>query len=450
MRMLRNLLIVISCVFGALLLFIALSVLPINRYDYTQQKFYSAMTRQLDALQPTSLPSAEGFSVGFAKVKLTPAQRTATAGYGNRKGKLYSSIHDSLYVRAMVVQHAAMRVAIVSADLLIIPPTVTALLEKELPAVGFSLDNTYLGATHTHNSIGNWGEGATAFLYGAYNDSIVHFIADQIKEAVRQASRNVLPAQIAVAQIPMGKAVGNRLNKAGEVDSLMHIIEIKRSDSTKLLLMNYAAHATCLYSRNLEISRDYPGALVDALEKRGYHFAMFMAGAVGSHGCRPPAYGWSCLDWMTDQIVNRFEDRKNELTTLSGTALTMYRVPLILPEPQAKISEDWKIRPWLFRKAFGEYPVFLTALRMGDVVMLGTPCDYSGELTSSLYTKARENQVRVMVTSFNGGYIGYITPDKYYDYDHYETRLMNWYGPGSGSYMTAYLEKLLGTAVVSD
>jgi len=48
-----------------------------------------------------------------------------------------------------------------------------------------------------------------------------------------------------------------------------------------------------------------------------------------------------------------------------------------------------------------------------------------------------------MVTSFNGGYIGYITPLKYYDVDHYETRLMNWYGPGSGEYMQECLLGLL-------
>jgi hypothetical protein len=63
-----------------------------------------------------------------------------------------------------------------------------------------------------------------------------------------------------------------------------------------------------------------------------------------------------------------------------------------------------------------------------------------------LYALGKEKGLDVMVTSFNGGYIGYVTPDKYYDVDHYETRLMNWYGPGSGSYMTESLEKLLNIA----
>ena len=40
-------------------------------------------------------------------------------------------------------------------------------------------------------------------------------------------------------------------------------------------------------------------------------------------------------------------------------------------------------------------------------------------------------------------YMGYITPDKYYDVDHYETQLMNWYGPGNGAYMNKCIEQLI-------
>ena len=85
----------------------------------------------------------------------------------------------------MVIDNGVQRVAIVSADLLIIPPTVTALLEKELPGVGFTLDNTYLGASHSHNSIGNWGKGVMGLIYGSYDDAIVQFIAEKIISSIQ-------------------------------------------------------------------------------------------------------------------------------------------------------------------------------------------------------------------------------------------------------------------------
>jgi neutral ceramidase len=443
--MIKKSLIVLGCILVAILLFIAISVLPVDRYDYRTQDFYHNMSNRLDSLKKQPVIQAKGMmSVGYAKVNLTPRQRTATAGYGNRRGKLYTAVHDSIYVRTMVITNGTTHVAIVSADLLIIPPAVVSVLQNSLPQ-GFSLDNVFLGAVHTHNSIGNWGKGVTGLLYGSYSDSIVHFIADQIKVSIEQASLNVLPATINTSHLPLRAPVKNRLIKHGPVDSLLHVVEVTRSDSSKLILMNYTAHATCLFSRDLEISRDYPGKLVDGLEQRGYDFAMFMAGAVGSHGCNPPESGWSCIDWMSEEIIKAFESKKNNLVALKDSTLSMLRVPLELGKPQVKITTNWCVRPWLFEAALGESANYITALRVGELVMLGTPCDYSGELTSPLYALGKENGLQVMVSSFNGGYIGYVTPLQYYDRQHYETQLMNWYGPGNGEYMVECLSSMIQT-----
>lgn len=430
---------------GLIIVFVLLSVLPIDRYDYRKQPFYKTMTERLDSLRPINgQQNDKGFSIGYSKINLTPRQRTATAGYGNRKGKLFTTVHDSIFVRTMVVSNGERKVAIVSADLLIIPPKVTELLERELPGIGFTLDNTYLGAIHTHNSIGNWGEGVVQFMYGQYSDSIVHFIADKIKESINVASENMLPATIKTANIPIQKPLQNRIDRNAGIDSIFHAVEIQRSDSSKLLLMNYTAHATCLYSRDLELSRDYPGRLVDEFENRGYTFAMFMAGAVGSHGVKVPKMGWPCIDWMTETIVTEFEKKRASFSIMDDdSTLVMRRLPLELGSAQVKVLKDWKVRPWIFEAAFGHGVNYLTALRIGNIVMLGTPCDYSGELTTELYATARQQNLQVMVTSFNGGYIGYVTPISHYDVNHYETRLMNWYGPGSGEYMEYCLQQLV-------
>lgn len=444
-KILRFILIVLLSVVALLLVFVGISVVPLKRTPVQEKPEYTTMMNRLDSLHPEIVQSTKGFSVGFAKASITPAAPVALAGYGNRLGKVYTAILDSIYVRTLVIDNGVQRVAIVSADLLIIPPTVTALLEKELPAIGFSINNTYLGAIHTHNSIGNWGEGVTGIMYGAYENSVVHFIVDRIKQSIVQASGNILPASIRKGSIPVPDAVRNRLIETGGIDSLLRVIEVQRSDSSKLLLMSYTAHATCLFSRDLELSRDYPGKLVDDMEASGYRFAMFMAGAVGSHKSNPPEYGRPCIDWMADEIKAKYIARQNVLQPVYDSALFMLRVPLELPDAEAKIAKDWQLRPWLFKAAFGEYQTYLTALRIGDIIMIGTPCDYSGELTLPLDSLAAEKGVSVMVTSFNGGYIGYITADQYYDRDHYETRLMNWYGPGNGDYMTECLKKLVKT-----
>ncbi|MDH4298367.1 MAG: neutral/alkaline non-lysosomal ceramidase N-terminal domain-containing protein [Cyclobacteriaceae bacterium] len=444
LRKILRVVLVVFVVCSALFLFlVAVSVAPINRTPDREQ-LYSLMMNTMDTLgKPEGIH--QGFSIGFAKENITPSYRTATAGYGNRMGKLFTSVHDSIYVRTMVIDNGAQRIAVVSADLLIIPPTVAAVLEKELPDVGFTLDNTYLGAVHTHNGIGNWGEGVISFLYGSYEDSIVHFIANKIKLSIQHATMNTLPATLKAGVIPLQHTVHNRLIDNGPVDSLLRVVEVQRSDSSKLLLMSFTAHATCLDSRDLHLSADYPGKLVALVEDEGYTFAMFMAGSVGSHTGSAPVRGEPCIDWMASEVSRGFLTNRMALSSVQDSTLVMHRIPLLLGDSQAKVLKNWRIRPWLFALVFGDYPAYLTVLRLGNIVMLGTPCDFSGEFDPSLDLLAASHGLQLMVTSFNGGYVGYVTPDKYYDVDHYETRLMNWYGPGNGEYMKRCMEQLLLT-----
>jgi neutral ceramidase len=441
-KILRYFLLTLVGIAVTLILFVVVSVAPVDRTPANELPSFAKMMGRLDTLeiQPAS---GQGFFVGFGKANITPSEPIATAGYGKRKGQPYHLVHDSIYVRAMVVQNGSARAAIVTADLLMMPPTVTKALKAKLPSIGFSLDNTYLSATHSHNSIGNWSEGAAKIIYGDYEDSVVQFIADAVLESIKQATQNVLPAQLKSGAIAIPQAVKNRLNDGGPEDPFLRAVEVHRSDSSKLVLVTYSAHATCLSQGTLELSRDYPGMLVDELEARDYEFAMFLAGGVGSHKGSAPVNDWACMAWMAGEVSTTFFEHRNVLNPVKDHKLVMRKIPLSLGAPQIKISEDWKVRAWLFRLAFGEYDAFLTVLRIGDVVMLGTPCDFSGEFNASLDSIAQRNGLHPIVTSFNGGYIGYVTPGKYYDVDHYETRLMNWYAPGTGEYVRDCLGKLI-------
>jgi len=321
-KTIRFVLIFISSFIGVIILFLLISIVPLDRTPYKEKPFYAEMMTRLDSLlqKPPALTKAK-FNIGFAKESITPRQRVATAGYGNRKGKLIEGIHDSVFVRAMVVQTNTSKVAIVSADLLILPPTVVEVLKKRLPEIGFTINNTYLGAIHTHNSIGHWAGGATQIMYGEYKDSIVNFIADKIIASIHRATQNTLPSTLKVGQVPIRGVVKNRIIDGGPVDSLLRVIEVHRSDSSKLILMSHAAHATCLYSRDIYLSRDYPGKLVDTMEQQGYTFAMFMAGAVGSHGCKPPEFGLNCIDYMANEISLQFMANRNKLHDVQDSTL---------------------------------------------------------------------------------------------------------------------------------
>jgi neutral ceramidase len=439
-KFLRYFLFIVLSIIGLILIFLATAIAPVDRSLPLEHPYYQAM---LESIKPQTTVARGNFSVGFAKENITPNHPTALAGYGNRRGKVFDVVRDSIWVRTMVIATAETKVAVVTADLLLIPPIVQERLSKELPEINFSIENTYLGATHTHNSIGNWQKGAASLLYGAYDETLVTFIVNKIKRSIENAARQTQPATLKYGQIPVGLPVKNRLIDHGPVDSLLRVIEVTQANGQKGLLMSYTAHPTCLYSRDMNLSRDYPGKLVDEVESSGYAFAMFMAGSVGSHGCNPPEYGPSCIDWMAAHVAGKIKQTNTWLAPVQDSTLLMYRVPLQLGTAQVKISRNWRVRQWLFHRAFGEYPSYLSALRIGNVIMLSTPCDFSGEFNPAIDSVAAAAGNHVMVTSFNGSYIGYVTPRQYYDVDHYETQLMNWYGPGTGEYLVACLGRMI-------
>jgi len=129
--------------------------------------------------------------------------------------------------------------------------------------------------------------------------------------------------------------------------------------------------------------------------------------------------------------------------TEAVSTLESFKLKLPLRAPQLKISKNLKIRPWVFRSLFGDYTVEVSVLKVNNTLMIGLPCDFSGELAIPLYEYARSKKLNLMITSFNGGYIGYVTQDDRYDMEKYETRTMNWYGPDSGAYFSEIITRVI-------
>jgi neutral ceramidase len=85
---------------------------------------------------------------------------------------------------------------------------------------------------------------------------------------------------------------------------------------------------------------------------------------------------------------------------------------------------------------FGDYETFIKITKIGNTLILGMPADFSGEIMVELDAYAKQKGVDLIITSFNGGYVGYITADKIYDSGSYETLTMSWYGYQTGGYFT--------------
>jgi len=103
------------------------------------------------------------------------------------------------------------------------------------------------------------------------------------------------------------------------------------------------------------------------------------------------------------------------------------------------------LRPYLFKWAFGNYPHYVSVMVLGETLLIGMPCDFSGELAVPLYEKARALGYQLIITSFNGDYAGYVIKDEWYDLPKYEARTMSWYGPYAGQYFTEIINRIIST-----
>ena len=416
----------------------------VDRTPYRQMDFYQHFKQELSQLRvDTASARADTIRAGWAKVNITPSEPMPLAGYGMRKGRTYQSVHDSLWARAFVFDNGVRKAALVTVDLLIVPPALTEALAQQLPGTGFTLDQVYLTATHSHHSAGGWAHRLSGWaIAGTYHQAWVDQLAGHILQAIRKADGAKKKARMGVGTFPAGELVFNRLVPGNPTDSLVRVLKIRQDGGETAALVTFSAHATCLRAQENILSRDYPGILVDSLEKNPQiDFAAFCAGAVGSHAPEAAADHLEKAGIMGSFLAQKILIDFDRIPVAAATEVAVANLPLPLRRPQWRIGENVRLRPWVFYALFGRYEANLKAMRIGSTVWVGTPCDFSGELVPPLQGEAAP--ATLFVTSFNGAYIGYITNDACYDRPHYETRDMNWYGPENGAYLSEAITELL-------
>jgi hypothetical protein len=270
---------------GVLLLGALFIFSPVNRAYYKDQAYYQKMKNVLDSI-PASTESIGALKAGWAKVNITPHTSVSIASYGLRDE--FEKIHDSLWCRAFVFENGHRRSAIVTLDLLIFPPVVVKNLKEKLPEIGFSLDNTFFSASHSHNSAGGWAEGLGGrLLAGKYNEEYVQQLTEAVIAAIKAASVDLEKASIGFGKYQAQKYIYNRLsNDKNTIDSYLRVIRIQKHSGKNAAIVTYAAHTNILSSKYNGISGDYAGALVDSLENfKDIDFAAFCAGTVAGHTC---------------------------------------------------------------------------------------------------------------------------------------------------------------------
>lgn len=446
-KIFKILLISVGTLLGLLLVVFLVCFQKLDDTPLAQTAHFKKWQEIKMTFKSNAIESQSSIKVAWAKVNITPPQPIALAGYGKRQGKSYDKIQDSVYVRVVAIEQASQSTFLLSADMLIVPPNVTKLFYTNLNKVGIDSSQVHISAIHSHNSIGTWGSSLTGELFaGKYNPKMEITLAAKFTEAVLAAKEDLMEGSISYGEINDIFDIRNRLGEVPnpEVDPEIRALTFNRTDGKKAILVTYGAHSTVMDSKNISLSRDYSGMLVDSLENHNYEFAMYMAGAVGSMG--PVENGkddFEELKHQSDGVFSHITDILWQPVFNEKKIVESYLLPLPLREPNPKIFKHWGLRPWMFKKFFGDYPVNIKATRIGNVILIGMPCDFSGEMMNELDDYAKSKGYNLIVTSFNGGYMGYVTDEKRFDEDLYESTTMAWYGNQNGVYFSQVVKDLV-------
>ncbi|HLO43474.1 MAG TPA: neutral/alkaline non-lysosomal ceramidase N-terminal domain-containing protein [Leadbetterella sp.] len=432
-------------VFGYFILVLAvLAFASIEKIDRTDIKETRHFKQWKELVKSLNVKETTGdFSVGWSKVNITPLVAGPMAGYGSRKGKAFDAVHDSVYVRVLALKNSQDTVYFLSADMLIIPPNVVEKLKSILQQQRISLRNIHFSATHTHNSLGGWGNSLTGRLFaGSYDPKVEIELATKFSLAIQKSKENLVQSKVFYNEVIDNEDIRNRLGvEDGKIDNEIRSLFFERQDGSKASLVTYGAHSTVLNSKTMQISRDYPGVLLDSLEKNKLDFGIYLAGAVGSMG--PIEKGNDDFDEVKNQANGvlkhlNFKDSKELANTLTSAYI---EIPM--NHPSARISKNYALRPWVFKYLFGDYPTYIKMTKIGQTLVLGMPCDFSGEIMIELDAYAKSKGLDLMITSFDGSYIGYVTHDRLYDRGLYETSTMSWFGFQNGGYFAQIVKDLI-------
>jgi len=394
------------------------------------------------------------FEAGWSSRSITPPIGTPLAGFGDRRGKPSTGVHDEIFVKALAVSDGTDKAVIVGADMLIVPENVAELVRIRVSQRTTLTPNDILfNASHNHSGPGAFAPGlASKAFSGAYDPNIPGFLAGAFTEAIVEAFQSLEPAKLMHGSLDAPEYIRNRTRRDGTVDSELSYMLVEQEDSDRCFLVSYSAHPTILGGDNMQFTGEYPGFLMRRIKEQTGAEAIYLGGSVGSMSHRAPegrdpfdrcrAMGTALADKVLEAVVDTtlFKDKVD---------IASIGIPIRLPPFQLRLNENWRISKFLFPVLGIDTDGWMHAVRIGDIALVGTPADFCGEISVDLKSRMQNRIRNLWVMSFNGDYAGYISPDRYYyDKDEeggygYERGIMSWIGPDQEAFTVSLIMHMI-------
>jgi len=425
-------------------------------------------------------------SGGCAKVNITPPVGVWLSGYASRD-KPSDDIFDDLYAKALVLDNGTNAVAIISVDLLWIPPQIT----KEVRALvadktGIPGKNVLISSTHTHfgprifSRMKLGPQAPDNKVDAAYVQTLVKKMANSVFIAHKNmqgvtlgAARGRLPEivynrrtrladgtvkmsfslpdeVIATRGIRQGPDGSIRVTFAfpadqpqltfGPIDPEAWILRVDDSKGQIIgSLVNFACHAVSgsgfddwFYS----ISADYPGETTRIVEQAEGGICLFTPGTSGD--VVPLKRGKSARFEIGKAIAGEAIRRLQFVPTTDEIEIGAMTTEVTMP-----LKHD--LSPDRIMDAGGDKKYLTTEfqiLRLGDVYILGLPGEVLVEI--GLEIKKKAGLGKLLIIALANDPIGYVCHSEAYDEGGYESTNGTNLAKGAGEIMVEQALDLIG------
>jgi len=359
-------------------------------------------------------------TIQFAQVDLLPPELLPLGGYTARGNKVMEAGGDPLFARTLLIRQGDLKIAIVSLEMLTVPESLVAAVQAK---VG-SGTRLMLVATHTHCAPDSQmlNDRMTFAIPGiaSYKSRWLDWYSTRIAASVKLAGESPITTPRAWS-LGQAKATANRGRRAGaQPDPTISSIWADQ----KLRIIHFSAHATIFEEDRLQTSGDWPGGLMKASG------AIVLPGPIGD--VSPVAVGQTPVEKveaMVENLLNSVRSSPRQDVKVSRHGLAYCQVTIALPtaKPHPEFISSNNVPEPLAQvlvKRFAADKAVVTAIRLGDVVLMGIPGEPTSAIGANLLTIGRKRGFpHPLVVSHTNGWLGYMLEPQDYDRGGYEATL---------------------------
>ncbi len=397
---------------------------------------------------------AKSIKANVAEIKLTPPLEIAytLGGYGARMSKPAKGVHDDIRAKALVLEDGSKKYAIITLDILGLPPNVKPQLIAKLNRKEWTEENILFLPSHAHTSLEMFALNDKNIFgippIGIFQPELLEYVVNSLVQLIELADQNLQTVKIGTGS---KQIEGMNRNRRGQPynDNNLTVTRIDYlSGKPMVILVNWTGHPTIMDENDMYVSAGWPGYLQRELEAWvGKNvIAMYYNGAEGDQSVIAKSAGshYEKAENYGREMAIKAMDIYKQITPVEETGFSFNYQLIQLPERKAHPGfmetggKEYGLNEQnvqaLLEQVFPE-KTSVAAFKLGDLLILGIPGEMIAELGLEIKNKLKAEGVKYpVIGGLANQWVSYILSEKEYGKSGYEASV-SFYGKDLGNVM---------------